>query len=257
MAFKRIEVVTKKEKSHVALNRLAKTIRSERSQFQIFVGISVVVTVFLGVLNFQGYPSLLLNLFMGINPLIGVLLVSLLGFFLFAFLISKSCFAIYKKGHLNGLLYASALAALLGLIAIIVDFSTRIYSADINVLLPKSLFFYPALGYVAEILFQVLPLTLILIILTPLSKKISDDKIIWVSILVASILEPAFQTLVIGGGQLPLWFIVLEFLRIFAIIVSQLAFFKRYDFVTMYWFRIVYYIFWHILWGYLRLVLLF
>ena len=239
----------------MVLNRLFETMRSEPLQFKIFIGISVVVAVLLGVLNFLGYPPLLLSLFVGINPFIGVLLVSLLGFSLFAFLISRGCFAIYK-GHLKGYLYASGLAVLFGLIAIIVDFNARIYSADINVLFPKSLLFYPAMGYVAEILFQILPLTLVLIVLTPLSKKTNDNKVIWISIIVASLFEPIFQTS-IGSGPLPLWFVAFEFMRIFLVILSQLSFFKRYDFVTMYWFRIVYYIFWHILWGYLRLILLF
>ena len=214
------------------------------------------MTTLLAVLSFLGYPTLLLSLFIGLNPLIGLLLISLMGFFIFVFLISKGYFSIYKKGHLKGYLYASGLASLFGLIAILVDLSTRIYSADINVLFPKSLLFYPAIGYVAEIIFQILPLTLILIVLNPLSEKVGTKKIVWSGILVASLPEPIFQILV-GSGPLPLWFAGFELARIFSVVLSQLTFFKRYDFVTMYWFRIVYYLFWHILWGYLRLGLLF
>ena len=176
---------------------------------------------------------------------------------LFSLLLSESWFAIYKKGNLKGLFYSSGLAALFGLIAIIVDFSTRFYPADVNILFPKSLLFYPAMGFYAETVFQVLPLTLILIILAPLSKKKNSNKIIWIGIFVASLFEPIFQTLPLISGQFPLWFASFEFLRIFLVILSQLTFFKRYDFVTMYWFRIVYYILWHIVWGYFRLELLF
>jgi hypothetical protein len=236
--------------------RLFETLSSERSQFLIFISLSLAVATLLAVLSFLGYPPLLLRLFIGINPLIGVLPVSLLGFFLFAFLISRCCLAIHRKGHLKGYLYASGLAALLGLIAIIVDFSTRIYSADINVLFPKSLLFYPAMGYVAEILLQLLPLTVVLIVLSPLSERISRNKTMWGSIFVASLPEPVFQTLGVSG-QLPLWFALIEFVRIFFVVLSQLTFFKHYDFVTMYWFRIVYYITWHIVWGHLRLIFLF
>ena len=240
----------------MALNRLFEKLRSERIQFLTFVNTSFVVAALFAALSFLGYPTLLLSLFGGLNPLIGLFLISLLGFFLFVFLISKSYFSIYKKGHLKGYLYASGLAALFGLIAIIVDFSTRIYSADINVLFPKSLLFYPAMGYVAEIIFQLLPLTLILIVLSPLSKKISTYRIVWSSIFVAALPEPFFQ-ISVGSGPLPLWFAVFELVRIFTVVFSQLTFLKRYDFVTMYWFRIVYYLFWHVLWGYLRLGLLF
>jgi len=240
----------------MVLDGLFNELRSERLQFLTFIGISFVVATFFGALSFLGYPALLLSLFGGLNPLIGLLPISLMGFFIFVFLISKGYFSIYKKGHLKGYLYASGLAALFGLIAILVDLSTRIYSADINVLFPKSLLFYPAMGYVAEIIFQLLPLTLILIVLNPLSEKAGTKKIVWSSMLVASLPEPIFQILV-GSGPLPLWFAVFELTRIFVVVLSQLTFFKRYDFVTMYWFRIVYYIFWHIAWGYWRLGMLF
>lgn len=43
-------------------------------------------------------------------------------------------------------------------------------------------------------------------------------------------------------------------LHVFLINLSQLMIFKRYD---LYSFRLVYYIFWHIVWGYMRLKLLF
>ena len=152
--------------------------------------------------------------------------------------------------------YSSGLAALFGLVAILADFNMRFYAADINILFPKSLLFYPVMGFYVEILFQVLPLVLILTILAPLSKR-SSNKIMWIGILIASLSEPIFQILPLISGQFPLWFAAFELVRIFTIILSQMTFFKRYDFVTMYWFRIVYYILWHIIWGYLRLGLLF
>ena len=39
--------------------------------------------------------------------------------------------------------------------------------------------------------------------------------------------------------------------------LAQLLIFKKYDFNSMYAFRLVYYLFWHIGWGHLRLRLLF
>lgn len=192
-----------------------------------------------------------------INPLIVGFLIIALGFVLLSLLLLKGRFSIYEKGNLKGLLYASGLAAMYGLIIILVDFVTRFYPADINVRFPESLLYYPAIGFFVEILFQVLPLTLFLFILTPLSRKTSSNRALWVSILLASVLEPIFQVSSLFSGQSPVWFAAFEFVRIFLVILSQLIFFKRYDFVTMYWFRIVYYTFWHIVWGYIRLGLLF
>ncbi len=236
--------------------KIKELIYNERLQYQVFIGLSIVVLVLTGIGYFSN--KLLFQQFFGeINPLIVCIFIIVLGFTLLSFLLSKSWFVIYKKGNLKGLFYSSGLAALFGLIVILVDFSTRFYPADINILFPDSLLYYPAMGFFAEIFFQVLPLTLILIILTPLSKKINSNKIMWVSIFVASLLEPIFQVMSLFSGQSPLWFAVFEFMRIFFVIFSQLTFFKRYDFVTMYWFRIVYYTFWHIVWGYIRLSLLF
>ena len=38
---------------------------------------------------------------------------------------------------------------------------------------------------------------------------------------------------------------------------KELLIFKRYDFIAMYAFRLVYYLIWHIVWGYARLRSLF
>ena len=45
-------------------------------------------------------------------------------------------------------------------------------------------------------------------------------------------------------------------LHIFLINLIQLWLFKRYDFVSMYTFRLVYYLIWHIGWGWVRLEVL-
>jgi hypothetical protein len=235
--------------------RIKESISKERLQYQVFIALSAAVLGLTGVvyslddLVFQKYLG-------GINPLATGFLVIVLGFLLFSFLLSKGWFAIYKKENVKGLYYSSGLATLFGLVAILADFEIRFYAADINILFPKSLLFYPAMGFYVEILFQVLPLVLILTILTPLSKR-NSNKIMWIGIFVVSLFEPIFQILPLTSGQFPLWFAAFELARIFTIVLSQMTFFKRYDFVTMYWFRIVYYILWHIIWGYLRLGLLF
>ena len=236
--------------------RIRELVSKEKLQYQVFAALSVTVFALTSIAYFL--DTLIFQQFLGeINPFAASFLIILLVFALLSFLLSKGWFAIYKKGNLKGLLYATGLAALFGLIAILADFSLRFYPADINVLFPKSLLYYPAIGFYAETVFQVLPLTLLLIALSPVSKRIGTSRALWIGILVASVLEPVFQVLSLTAGQTPSWFSAFEFVRIFLIIVSQLSLFKRYDFVTMYWFRIVYYMFWHVGWGYLRLILIF
>ncbi len=227
----------------------------EKLQYRVFFGLSIMVLVLTSVVYFLD-NHVFQQLLGEINPLLAGFLIIALSFVLLSILLSKGWFAIYRRGNLKGYAYALGLAALFGAIAIIVDFSTRIYSADLNVLFPKSLLYYPAIGFYAETLFQVLPISIVLLGLTRGFKKLSCNKAIWISILVASLVEPLVQVTGLSG-QLPPWFAVFESMRLFVFVLSQLSFFKRYDFVTMYWFRIVYYIFWHIVWGYLRLILLF
>jgi hypothetical protein len=71
-----------------------------------------------------------------------------------------------------------------------------------------------------------------------------------------SILEPIYQT--IGFvGLYPMWVVAYVAAHVFLINFLQLSLFRRYDFLSMYGFRLVYYLLWHIVWGYVRLRLLF
>ena len=44
---------------------------------------------------------------------------------------------------------------------------------------------------------------------------------------------------------------------VFVFTLVELYIYRRYDFVSMYSFRLAFYIWWHIIWGYLRLQWLF
>jgi hypothetical protein len=70
-------------------------------------------------------------------------------------------------------------------------------------------------------------------------------------------LEPVFQTTLGFSRAYPSWVTGFVALHIFLLNLCQLAIFKRYDFVSMYSFRLMYYLLWHIVWGVIRLKLLF
>ena len=122
---------------------------------------------------------------------------------------------------------------------------------------PQGFFFYPSIAFVVEILFHVLPLTLILILLTALPGNLSFDRIIWPTIIVTALLEPVFQAGFDSNKDNAPWVSAYIILHIFLINLCQLIIFKRYDFLSMYSFRLIYYTFWHIIWGVIRLKLLF
>jgi hypothetical protein len=154
-------------------------------------------------------------------------------------------------------LQRAALAAVFGLVAVLVDLKVP-FPADMNAAFPESLAFYPVMGFGVEILFHVVPLAVLLPILTSVFKGMGQDTAIWIAIGLVALLEPAFQT-VTGrpAGSVPLWATAVVALNIFLINLTQLVLFKRFDFVTMYAFRLAYYAIWHVAWGHFRLGILF
>lgn len=227
----------------VNMTRIKKLISKERLQYLVFISLSIGAVGLIGILYFSN--NLIFERFLGgINPLIASPFIIFLGVVLLSFLLSKGWFAIYKKENLKGLFRRSALAALFVLITILVDLKI-VFSADLNILFPKSLLFYPAMGFFVEILFHVLPLSVLLISLTSIFKNISYKNIIWICILVVSLLEPTYQTIFMGSSS-PLWAVIIIWLNLFFFNFSQLLIFKRYDFISMYSFRLVYYMIWHI-----------
>ena len=238
------------------VERIIESILNNRLQYLIFFGLSFGALGFTAILYYSN--NLLFRRFLGrINPLIAFLFAIVLGFILLSYLLSQKWFAIYEKGNLRGLLCSSSLAALLGIIMILVD--TRIiFPADTNILFPESLLFYPAIGFLAEVLFHVLPLTVVLVVLNTILKNANLETIVWIGILIVSLLEPVYHTTnMASSNQFPLWAVTYVGFHIFLINFFQLLIFKKYDFISMYSFRLVYYAFWHIGWGYARLRLLF
>jgi hypothetical protein len=165
---------------------------------------------------------------------------------------SRSNFVLFiGRETSQGLILSAGLATILAVAIVIVDLFIR-YPEDINVPIPQAILFYPSVGFIAEIVFHVLPLALLLIILNPLGRWVGSERVIWLAILVVAVLEPTFQ--ILFGGAVLTWGSAFTWIHVFAIAFLQLYVFWRFDFVSMY---LVYYAYWHILWGTLRLDVLF
>jgi hypothetical protein len=228
---------------------------NERLQYLVYLGLSLGVAGFTSILYLQ--DNLFFQKFFGrINPLVTIVIIVLLGGVLLSFLLSRSWFTIYQTWNPRWLIVPSALAALLAFVIILVDV-TVIFPKDMNISFPESLLFYPVMGFVVEIIFHLLPLSFLLVVLTSLSKGTSFSNIIWPCLVMVALLEPMYQTLTGSLGRVPLWATAYVFLHVFLINVLELFFFKRNDFVSMYSFRLLYYLLWHIAWGYVRLSVLF
>ena len=236
------------------MTKIIELFSNERNQILVFLGISFVIAILTGILYVRNAP--LFQAFFGkLNPLLVILGIILLGTVLSLFFLSRGWFVVHKVGNYKGFLVAAGLATLPGLLIILLDLKA-VFPADTNRPFPDSLFFYPIFGFVVEVIFHMLPLALFLFILTS-SFKLNFEKVIWPCILVVALLEPIFQTVLGFSQPYPTWVTIGVFANIFLINIFQLLIFKRYDFVSMYSFRLVYYAIWHIVWGQIRLGLLF
>ncbi len=118
---------------------------------------------------------------------------------------------------------------------------------DLNVLWPGALVFYPVAGFAAEVVFHLLPLAIMAVLLRQKSLPV------W-AFAPAVLAEPLFQALVAGGLTMQG---ILAAVHVAAFSAVQIWVFQRRGFLAMYALRMVFYLFWHILWGSLRLTLLF
>ena len=183
------------------MTKIKELISTEKSQYLVFLGLSFAALGLSGIIYFANNQPFQ-RFIGGINPLLAGIFMILLSAILFTVLLSHGWFAIYKKDNLKALYRSSGLAAILGVIMILVDLKI-VFPANTNILFPVSLLFYPAIGFFVEILFHVLPLTLLLCTLTSLFRNIRYEYI-WISIFIVALLEPVYQTLWMDS-RYPLW----------------------------------------------------
>ncbi|MFW9993951.1 MAG: hypothetical protein ACFFD4_18045 [Candidatus Odinarchaeota archaeon] len=244
------------QKRRLLMAGMTESLSNERHQVIIFVMLSFVMAGFAEAVYLTA-PQLFQAYFGTANPLLMVVILALLGTALSVYFLSSGRFELFngEKHNLRGLVPYFGLAVLLAVLMITVD-SIFMFPESISVLFPQSVLFYPVMGFVAEIVFHLIPLSLVLIISTLFSGKVDFSKIFWPSILIISALEPIFQIWDLFG-YFPPWAAAYVGIHIYVINIIGLSLFKRRDFLSMYSFRLVYYLFWHIAWGYLRLGILF
>lgn len=128
---------------------------------------------------------------------------------------------------------------------------------DMNTAWPESLLFYPAMALLAEIVFHLAPLALLLGALRwNLDRHPNETKRAVSAMVVVAALETLFHTVdVMIDSDRRLALFVIPQLAAFG--VCQLAILRRYGFAAMLSFRLGYYLIWHIAWGHVRLTVLF
>ena len=223
----------------------------ERRQYVAFGVLSLVAAGFTGILSLsQGGDRLFEAYFWSLPPLLAIALTALVGFVSLASLQSRGWFEIYTSRSVRGVGLSAAVATLFGVWQICADLLVTRFPKDINIPSPQSWLFYPAIGYVVEVVFHALPLALLLAVLRRSIKKSNTTIVIWLCIVFVSFLEPVLVHLRKGSSAY-----VGVFVFVFTLV--ELYVFRRYDFISMYSFRLVFYVWWHVTWGYMRLRWLF
>ena len=229
----------------------------EKLQFRLYLLISLAVCL-LSLIIINSEVQSYIRFFGPVNPLLVIIGSIVIGFFLFIYLLSSTSLKIYNQRNHKGILFSSVLAFLFGLEVIAADIWIINYPPDINIPFPTSLIFYPTICFVAEIIFHLLPLSLIIIILRVVSKGIRYHWVMLIAIILVSISEPLYQVIVMGiRSHYSQTTLIYTGLHVFLLSFSQLLIFRKYDFISMFTLRLVYYLIWHIIWGYLRLDILF
>lgn len=235
------------------IDKLKNLISKNKTPYIILSILLFAVNAMVAILYFSN--SLIFQKYLGhINPLIAFLGISILCFMLLSSSILTNWFSINKQKHYKELLPYFFLIGIFVLTAILVDINNP-FPKNMNIEFPKALLFYPAIGFLVEILFHVLPLYVFLSLFTLFLKKLSHKKAIYICIVIVATIEPTYQAIYMDSS--PNWAIIVTWLNLFLFNITQLAIFKKYDLITMYSFRLIYYAFWHIVWGYIRLNLLF
>ncbi len=79
------------------------------------------------------------------------------------------------------------------------------FPPDMNVRFPQSVFFYPAIGFLVEVLFHLLPCTLLLLLARTPGADAGRGRIIWIILATVALIEPAFQAIAGASATAALW----------------------------------------------------
>lgn len=221
----------------------------ERRQLAGFAILSLVVAGAAEALDLGGAGSFFEPYFGGVSPVLVFGATAVIGLVSLRALQVCGWLGTRPRGGLKGVGVAVTLATLFAIPVVLVDRLVGI--KVVNVPMPWSLLFYPAIALVVEVFFHTAPLALLFTSLRSIARA-NSDRIAWVCIILVSLLEPTYQLRFGLAGQSFSWLAAYVWTHVWAINVVQLYLFRRFGVASMYGMRLVYYLLWHIVWEYVR-----
>lgn len=144
-----------------------------------------------------------------------------------------------------------------GVVYLLLDLAYQL-PHDLNVSFPRSIPFYLVGGFFVEVVLHLLPLSLFVWLFgVALLRGKRPELVFWTGAGLVAMIEPLMQFSVPPFSLYPGSFVLLGAAALYLINLSQLYFFKRAGFFALLSYRWVFYLLWHIIWGPLRLVVLF
>ena len=138
-------------------------------------------------------------------------------------------------------------------VAIIVADTVLGFPADINVTRPAAILFYPAIGFIAEVVFHLVPLSAVVAV----TRRVDHARSVWTPIVLVASVETLFQVLAGAGGRHQPWLSIYLAAHMFGFGALQMTLLRRHGFGSAMLMRLAYYVIWHLVWGHARLAILF
>ncbi len=229
------------------------TVAGTRRQYVAYGAIVAALSVLLAFTDGAVYRRFTGN----VSPLGTYLAAAVLGAAVLYCMLKRRWFSILKRGGPAERWRVPALAFVFGVIIAVADW-VIVFPEGMNVPFPRSLIFYPVIGFIVEVFFHLLPLGLLLYVISKTFGVTRAAGSRGFSIVIVSLLEPLYQAVnMYDPHRYSPGTVAFVFVHVWLVNLSGLWFLRKYDFISMYTFRLFYYLCWHVIWGYLRLGLLF
>ena len=193
----------------------------------------------------------------GFSPYVVFPVVFVIGFVCLIVLKARGWFSIVSDSTSKRVWPVYASAAILPFVSVAIDLWVH-FPKDMNQWFPGSLAFYPSIAFLVEVVFHVFPTTVLYLFLEKIFPKSRENIKLWFGLLLVACIEPSYQAIsMIGSSRYPSIIPLVVFLNLLIFNTAQLLAFKRNGFLVMYTMRIVFYLIWHVVWGQIRLYVIF
>ncbi len=231
---------------------LHKIFKNDSRPIVAYILLAVVVFSFT-IIGYAPARSFFNKFLFGFSPFVAIPISVFLGFCCLIILHLRDWFQIFTPNDPKRVFPILGLSAFLPLVAVIVDLTAH-FPKEMNQSFPGSLAFYPSIAFVVEVVFHLIPITILCFLFNLVIPNSKKAMVTWSALFLVAFFEPTFQIVNMkASSSYSSLVLITIFINLLVFNFAQLLLFKRSGFLTMYASRLVYYLIWHVLWGYFRL----